>query len=68
MSDSKLKSRKLWVLVANVALVLLRAWGVDIDPEMLTPLQALSGAYMVGQGIADHGNRRNRVSDAAKGS
>ncbi len=49
----KMKSRKLWVLIINAMVLMLKASGVEIDPQSLLAFQGLSGTYMVGQGIAD---------------
>ena len=62
--ETRLKSRKLWVLLGNVVLVLLQQWGVDLPADALLPLQALSGSYLIGQGIADHGKRSGRTDHA----
>lgn len=60
----KMKSRKLWVLLGNLALIMLQQMGVALPPESLLPIQALSGSYMIGQGIADHGKRSGKAAHA----
>lgn len=51
---SKFKSRKLWATVIAGALTAFGE-GLGIDPEAAAWLVKLVMAYVVGQGIADHG-------------
>ena len=50
----KLKSRKLWVAVFGAALIVLGT-EMGISEENMTKMVGLLSAYLVGQGIADHG-------------
>lgn len=52
----KLKSRKLWVAVVTATIVAL-SQQLGIDPALAEKLVTLAGAYVLGQGIADHGAR-----------
>ena len=59
--NGKLKSRKLWVTILTTALItLLTALG--FDEESVTKIAGVAGAYLLGQGIADHGKERG-ISD-----
>lgn len=52
----KMKSRKLAALIIGVAAILLSKYlGMDLDAESKTALVTILSAYMLGQGIADHG-------------
>lgn len=66
----RLKSRKFWVLIANAGLLIAKAFGLDIDAQSLLQFTGLSGAYMIGQGIADAGSdkRKGRAGNALGGS
>lgn len=56
---SKLKSRKLWVSLSGIAVVMLNQ-GLGVPPEKANAIiQAISvivGAYVLGQGYADGKN------------
>ncbi len=54
MNFEKLKSRKLWAAVIGGAVITL-ADAVGIDPGVAQNLVGIIAAYVVGQGIADHG-------------
>ena len=54
MDFAKLKSRKLWMTIAGSVLVTLGT-AVGMQPEIVEKLVALIAAYVLGQGIADHG-------------
>ena len=45
------KSKKFWVMIVSVVFGILKMTGVDVPSEMF----AGPTAYLVGQGIADHG-------------
>lgn len=52
----KLKSRKLVVLVATVLLAVAnKKLGLGLDDDTMNKIMIAIGAYLVGQGIADHG-------------
>ena len=60
---AKLKSRKLWAAVLGAALSALGT-GLGLDEEQVTKAVYVIVAYLLGQGIADHGAAR---SVAARG-
>lgn len=52
----KLKSRKLAAAVAMAVLVILnRKLALGLDAADLATLAGLAAAYVIGQGVADHG-------------
>ncbi|MBM4346401.1 MAG: hypothetical protein FJ100_23745 [Deltaproteobacteria bacterium] len=52
----KLKSRKLVASVCAALLVVLnRKLGLGLDATDLATLAGLAAAYVIGQGVADHG-------------
>lgn len=55
--NEKLKSRKLWVLILTV-MIIAASDKLGLDPEAITKLIGLVGAYMLGQGIADVGSNQ----------
>jgi len=58
---AKLQSRKLWVAIVGVATQLL---ATVIAPEQADEigknLMVIVSAYLVGQGVADHGNGKKK--------
>lgn len=50
----KLKSRKLWVAVIGAAIIAFGT-GMGMSEDTITKLVALLSAYVIGQGVADHG-------------
>jgi hypothetical protein len=57
----RLQSRKLWVAIVGVAVQLL---ATVVSPEQADEigrnLMVIVSAYLVGQGIADHGNGKKK--------
>lgn len=53
MNLEKLKSRKLWVLVATAAFTVLGKEVLGLDSDTITKLVAIASSYVLGQGIAD---------------
>lgn len=54
----KMKSRKLIVLVGTVLLTVLNEkLGLGLDEDTMNKIIAAAAAYIVGQGIADHGSQ-----------
>ncbi len=55
----RLRSRKLWISVITSCLVVLVVAVFDISEEqantIVTGLVSTAGAYVIGQGVADHG-------------
>ena len=58
---AKLMSRKLWVAIVGVAVQLL---ATVVSPEQADEigknLMVIVSAYLVGQGVADHGNGKKK--------
>jgi uncharacterized protein (DUF2267 family) len=54
----RLQSRKLWVAIVGVVVQLLAVW---LSPEQADEigrnLMVIVSAYLVGQGVADHGKK-----------
>lgn len=52
-----MKSRKLWITAIVGAFVAFsKAFGIDLDPEQIFALIALTTGYQVGNGLATFGN------------
>lgn len=61
MNLDKLKSRKLAATVAMCLLVVLnRKLALGLDAADLATLAGLAAAYVVGQGVADHGKKASK--------
>jgi hypothetical protein len=60
-----LASKKFLVLLAAIIVAIASKLGLNLDPDMLTQIIALAGAYIVGQGIADHGKEAAKINAAA---
>lgn len=62
-------SKKGIVFAATAIIVLTRPLlakiGYEIDSEQLIEFLSIAGAYVVGQGIADHGKEAAKISVAA---
>jgi uncharacterized membrane protein len=60
----KLKSRKFWVtLVVMILVMFSEALGLDLDAGQLTAMVTLAAGYLVGQGVADHGQGKAVAQD-----
>ena len=55
----KLKSRKFWVAIVT-GVITVFAENLGVSPETIQWLVGLAASYLVGQGIADHGNQGNQ--------
>lgn len=51
-------SKKFAVFLATVVLVVAGRLGFDLDPALVDRVVAVAIAYLVGQGIADHGKSK----------
>jgi len=60
-----LASKKFIVMLVTVAVAIASKLGLNLDPDMLTQIIALASAYIVGQGIADHGKEAAKINAAA---
>jgi len=56
-----LKSKKFIAMLVGVLTVLLGKVGLDLDEETLTKIVGLVAAYVLGQGIADHGKEQKKI-------
>jgi len=56
-----LKSRKLWVLIGCVLLIIGKALVPELADLNTTELMGVAGTYLLGQGIADHGKEKAKV-------
>ena len=59
------KSKKFWVLVTGLAALLLNHYA-DVAPELTEEMAAMVIAYVLGQGIADHGKEKEKVRVTAE--
>ena len=57
---SKLKSRKFWVTIVTGTITLF-AEQLGLSPDQIQWIVTTAGAYLLGQGIADHGNGKPKV-------
>jgi len=57
-----LGSKKFLVMLAGVIVAILAKVGVPIDPDLVNQVVGLAAAYIVGQGIADHGKEAAKVT------
>lgn len=55
-------SKKALATIAGVLLALTNRIGLHIDPDQLNLALGLIGAYVLGQGIADHGKAAAEVN------
>ena len=55
------KSKKALTAIAGVIIAIAAKAGLEISTEELMPILAPLMAYIVGQGIADHGKERAKV-------
>lgn len=60
-------SKKFMIMAATILMALASKLGLNIDPEMLTQIIAVVSAYLVGQGIADHGKEAAKINAAWTG-
>ena len=56
-----LKSKKAIAGIAGALMILVGRLGLDIDSELVTQFVSLVIAYIVGQGIADHGKEGAKI-------
>lgn len=56
----KLKSKKFWVTIAT-GVVTVFAESLGVKPDHVQWLVGLVGAYLLGQGIADHGKEAEKA-------
>jgi uncharacterized membrane protein len=62
----KLKSRKLWVtIVAGLLLLLNKQLGLNLDDSTIQNIGITVAAYVLGQGVVDYGQTRERSSKYA---
>lgn len=59
-------SKKFIVMLAAVVVAIASKLGLAIDQDVSAQVIALAGAYVVGQGIADHGKEAAKVVIAAQ--
>ena len=57
-----LKSRKLWVTVSAMGLLVIKAWFPELEDLNTVELIGLVSAYLVGQGVADFGKEAAKIS------
>lgn len=55
------KSKKAIATMVGLLVPISKKLGLDIPPDMLTAMVGLIAAYVVGQGVADHGKEREKV-------
>lgn len=58
-------SKKFLVMLAAIVMAAASKLGLALDPELVNQILALAGAFIVGQGIADHGKEAAKVNAAA---
>jgi hypothetical protein len=56
-----LASKKAIAGIAGAVMILVGRLGLDIDSELVTQFVSLVIAYIVGQGIADHGKEGAKI-------
>jgi hypothetical protein len=56
-----LASKKAIAGIAGAVMILVGRLGLDIDSELVTQFVSLVVAYIVGQGIADHGKEGAKI-------
>ena len=57
-------SKKALVMLAAIAVAAGSKLGLHLDPDLVNQILAISGAYIVGQGIADHGKEAAKIEYA----
>lgn len=55
-------SKKFLVMLAGIILASASKLGLDLDPDLVNQILALAGAYILGQGIADHGKEAAKTA------
>ena len=63
-----LKSKKALTAIAGVIVALGAKAGLNISTQELMPILAPLMAYIVGQGIADHGKERAKIENSSSGT
>jgi len=58
-----IKSKKFQVAIIGVVVMLLGEFGLDIDPEALLAIVSPLIAYIIGQGVADHGKEKAKIEN-----
>jgi len=61
-----LTSKKFQAAVIAVVVMVLSKIGLDLNPDMLLAVVSPLIAYILGQGIADHGKERAKIENAQK--
>ena len=59
-------SRKFLAAIAGVIIPLLKKVGVELDLEALIMIESVIVAFIIGQGIADHGKEKARIETEPK--
>lgn len=60
-----LSSKKFIVMLAALIVASASKAGLDLNEELVNQILAMAAAYVVGQGIADHGKEAAKVSAAS---
>lgn len=60
------KSKKFVVMLAGILLAVANRLGLNLDPGLLQEILGMLGAFIVAQGIADHGKERAKVEITAQ--
>ena len=63
-----LTSKKFIVMVAALVVAIASKLGLDLDKDLVNQVLAMAAAYVVGQGIADHGKEAAKVFTASSAS
>ena len=58
-------SKKFLVMLAGIVVMIADKIGLNLDPDLVNKMLGLMGAYIIGQGIADHGKEKAKVEAAA---
>jgi len=58
-------SKKFLVMLAGILLASASKLGLDLDEDLVNQILAMVGAYVVGQGIADHGKEAAKTASKA---
>lgn len=59
-----LSSKKFIVMLVAVVMAVASKLGLDLDRELVNQILGMAAAYVVGQGIADHGKEAAKVKAA----
>ena len=62
-----LQSKKAIAMLAGIIVAGLGHIGLELTPEEVTGILAPVLAYIVGQGVADHGKEKARMEQASSG-